>query len=292
MRRILAALTALAVLSGCTQPSVDGSPSPGGPGSIKDIVVGASDTFAPSLAYTPGLVYSRSETIVVWDGTGEALVPGETILLNIYAEALDDGTALKNTFDGLPEATALAPELLGRDLYEHLINVNVGARLLHVAVAPKDSDQEDLALVIDVLPTRAVGNDVGAIEGLPTVVRARNGEPSLVFTDDELPPEVTSATLVQGTGQQVRPGSHVLVHYKGYEWDTQEEFISTWALGTAPYATVVGEGRVILAWDEGLLDKTAGSQVLIIAPPTAGYPDRGTTVFIVDVLYVWNPDPS
>ena len=38
-----------------------------------------------------------------------------------------------------------------------------------------------------------------------------------------------------------------------------------------------------------LLDQTVGSQVLIVAPPSAGYPEEGTLVFVVDILDVWNP---
>ena len=41
---------------------------------------------------------------------------------------------------------------------------------------------------------------------------------------------------------------------------------------------------------QGLLDQTQGSQVMMVVPPTLGYPAIGTMVFVVDILDVWNPE--
>jgi peptidylprolyl isomerase len=57
---------------------------------------------------------------------------------------------------------------------------------------------------------------------------------------------------------------------------------------------VIGAGRVIPAWDKGLVGKKIGSQVLLIVPPGEGYGAEGapsvgisgtdTLVFVVDIL--------
>lgn len=255
------------------------------------ITVGSSETLAPTLEYPEGLVYTNPQSSVMWSGDGEALEPGQLILIQTYAESLEDGSVLINTFDGLPEPYLLAPEFLGDALYEVISRERVGSRILHISPSVEDEDYPPMALVIDIMPLRADGNEVDPVQGLPTVLRDRHGEPTVVIPDDlDEPAEVTSATVIQGGGTQVRPGSHILVHYKAVEWATGEVFLDTWAPGSKPFATTIGQGLNIAGWEEGLIDQTAGSQVLLVVPPAQGYPDMGTTVFVVDILHVWNPD--
>jgi peptidylprolyl isomerase len=56
----------------------------------------------------------------------------------------------------------------------------------------------------------------------------------------------------------------------------------------------MGDGKVLAGWDEGLLGKRVGSQVMLILPPekafgAAGKPENGirgtdTVVIVVDIL--------
>ena len=72
-------------------------------------------------------------------------------------------------------------------------------------------------------------------------------------------------------------------------WDGTE-FDSSW--GGTPFQTTIGAGMVIAGWDQGLVGKTVGSQVLLVIPADLGYgaagsgsiPGGATLVFVVDVL--------
>ena len=69
-------------------------------------------------------------------------------------------------------------------------------------------------------------------------------------------------------------------------------FDSSWETG-APATFGIGNGAVIVGWDEGLVGRTIGSQILLVVPPDKGYGDQGsgetippgaTLVFVIDIL--------
>lgn len=296
------------MLAGCSSASPDATATNDGVASIDDIQIGASDALAPTITLPTDEAFETAEGRVVWDGEGEPLVDDQPVLLDIYAVSLEDGRELVNTFDGLPRPFVLAPEVLGDDLYNLLIDENVGTRVVLVAPAlgasgltptaePAAEGDEasdgvpDVALVVDVISERATGTQKEEQrEDLPWVtVNEDTGEPSIEIGDDlKEPATVQSETLIQGDGEQVKPFSYVLVNYKGVHWDGSE-YSSSWPADMAPFATQIGTGQVIPAWDSALVDQSVGSQVLIVAPAEYGYPEEGTLVFVVDILDVWTP---
>ncbi|WP_062526312.1 FKBP-type peptidyl-prolyl cis-trans isomerase [Demequina rhizosphaerae] len=305
MRRLAVLALALVplVLGACSATSSDVDPSASPSGDISDIVIGGSDTLAPSLEFTPGLDYTEEQSRVVWDGEGEYLADGQPLLLDIYGASLDDGTTLINTYDGLPRSFLLAPEVVGEELYERLLDVRVGARLLVVAPPSFESEAEPpIAMVIDVLPDHAVGTEVDPGPDLPVVTRSATGEPSVTIPKGPGPSDLQIATLIQGSGPQVKDGSYLTVNYTAWYWSAGKDedgkwrkgdvLDSSWPVETAPFELQIGSGQVVRGLDEGLLDQTAGSQVLLVVPASYGYASTGTLVFVVDILDVWNPEGS
>ncbi len=293
MRRVVALMVvAMLALSACSSGDPDATASADLRGSIDRIEIGNSETLAPSLDFVPGLEYRRAETRKVWEGNGGVLVDGQPLLLDFYGESLEDGTVLINTFDGLPRPFLLAPELLGEALYEALRRANVGARFLHVAPPSEENpDEPAMVLVIDVLPARAHGTVVEPRSDHPIVVLGATGEPQITMREGVAAPgELQVATLIQGDGEQIREGSHISVNYKAVFFDTGEIFDSSWDPGKAPLETRIGVGQALLGWEQGLIDQAAGSQVILIMPPAVAYPDKGTMVFVLDILDVWNPE--
>ena len=302
-RRAIAIVVAAALaLAGCSEATPDASTNSGSNADINDIEIGVSDSLAPSITVPEGETFTEPQSKVVWQGTGAPLQDNQPLLLDIYGVSLKDGSELVNTYDGLPKSFLLAREVLGDELYQTLIDSNVGTRVLVVAptqaaggIAPSaDADgsaEPDVALVVDVLPDRAVGEPIEPTSDLPTVtLNPDTGEPSISIPSTLAEPTtVQSETLIQGTGPQVEEGSYILVNYKGVRWADGSEYASSWPVGTAPFSTQIGTGQVIPAWDQALLDQTVGSQVLIVAPPQYGYPEEGTLVFVVDILDVWTP---
>jgi hypothetical protein len=301
MRRLaVIALAAMLVVSGCSSANPEATPS-GGAGRIDDITLSASDTRAPALAWPSSLVFDAAQSQVVWSGDGDQLIDRQPLLLDVYIQSLETGEVLQNTFDGLPRSFLFAPEFLGQDLYDVLRDQRIGARVLLVAPKLEGFDEETaLAVVVDVLSDRANGSSVNPRNDLPIVINGRTGEPDIVLRENqEMPADMTVATLIRGSGEQVQKGSYVVAQYKAIftragsdadgSWVPGGVFDSTWPPEKAPYEFQVGVGETIRAIDEGLIDQTAGSQVMIIAPESWGYPGKGTLVFVIDILDVWTP---
>ncbi len=305
MRRaaVLLLLGALA-LSACTANDQDGTTVSASVGDIDDVVVGASDTLAPSIEWPAGETFTRAQSTVVWEGTGAPLTAGQPLLLDMFIESMDTGDVLRNTYDGLPESTLLAPELLGDALYTVLLDARVGTRVLLVSPPEGEFEGEPaIAVVVDVLSDRAEGDTLDQNTSLPTVTSALTGEPEITIDpNDPMPTELTIATLIQGAGPQIQPGSYIVAQFKAIHvadgskddvsWSAGDVRQSTWPPAQEPLYDQVGTGKLLRAWDEGLIDQTAGSRVMLIVPEEWGYPGEGTVIFVVDILDVWNPLPE
>ncbi|WP_062073315.1 FKBP-type peptidyl-prolyl cis-trans isomerase [Demequina sediminicola] len=328
MRRIAIIATVSAVaLAACTGPSPETEASPSLLGDIDQIVVGTSDSLAPSLEYETGLEYESAQTELLWDGEGEALVPGQSLLLDVYGESLDSADVVINTFDGSPAPYVLSPESVGQALYDVLINAHEGARVLTVEPAElvtgggdnnlgegldtengEPSEAPPLGLVVDVRADHAVGEDQEPVPGMPVVDIGEDGAPSITIAEDAQPvSELQTATLVKGAGPQITADSRVTMNYTMFyyadgegtfddgdgaaheSWSAGDIFDSTWEAERAPLLLDMSAGKATPGMVSGLLDHSEGSRVEMLIPGSAGYALRGTMVVVVDILDVWSP---
>jgi FKBP-type peptidyl-prolyl cis-trans isomerase FkpA len=99
---------------------------------------------------------------------------------------------------------------------------------------------------------------------------------------------------IEGDGEMAQSGSRVTVHYTGWLPDGRK-FDSSLDRGEPFVVDVLGAGRVIQGWDEGLVGMRAGGRRLLVIPPHLAYgpnPIEGqswaTLVFRVDLLSVGN----
>ena len=103
-----------------------------------------------------------------------------------------------------------------------------------------------------------------------------------------------------GDGAVAEKDSPVAVHYTGYLWDATaadnkgKKFDSS-VDRKSPFGFIVGAGRVIKGWDEGVAGMKVGGQRTLIIPPDKGYGERGagaaippnaTLVFDVELMSV------
>ena len=100
-----------------------------------------------------------------------------------------------------------------------------------------------------------------------------------------------------GTGEEARPGAHVVVHYTGWLWQDGvrgRKFDSSKDRGQ-PFAFPLGAGHVIRGWDEGFAGMRVGGTRSLLIPPELGYGARGaggvippnaTLLFEVELLGV------
>ena len=100
-------------------------------------------------------------------------------------------------------------------------------------------------------------------------------------------------TLAEGSGQAAESGNTVTVHYVGTLADGTK-FDSSIDKGT-PFSFVLGAGRVIKGWDQGVLGMKIGEKRRLTVPSSLGYgpggyppviPPNATLIFEVELLSI------
>ena len=91
------------------------------------------------------------------------------------------------------------------------------------------------------------------------------------FEPDRVLPPVE--VLVVGTGAEASAGATAVVHYTGWLLDGTK-FDSSLDRGV-PLEFVIGQGRVIKGWDEGVETMNVGGKRELVIPPDLAYGDRG-----------------
>lgn len=113
-------------------------------------------------------------------------------------------------------------------------------------------------------------------------------------------PELLRIDQRNGSGAVASPGAEVTVHYTGWLFDEKaanqrgEKFDSSVDRGQ-PFTFLLGAGRVIRGWDEGVAGMRVGGRRVLMIPPDYGYgrkgaggviPPNGSLVFDVELLDV------
>mmetsp|Transcript_23395 Transcript_23395/g.35039 ORF Transcript_23395/g.35039 Transcript_23395/m.35039 type:complete len:233 (+) Transcript_23395:34-732(+) len=83
--------------------------------------------------------------------------------------------------------------------------------------------------------------------------------------------------LKAASGAKPSPGDTVTVHCTGYgkNRDLSKKFWSTKDSGQKPFTFDIGEGKVISAWDEGVMTMALGERAVITAQPHCAYGSGG-----------------
>jgi len=246
---------------------------------------------APTVTYVTPLAVEETFRDEIWEGTGAELVDGAPVLIDFWLENARDASLVKESYSTSPTPRMLTVEDLGTDLYETLRGQRVGARLLQVAPGGSGADYPTVT-VLDVLPTRAVGEPLDPDPSLPVVAEGGDGSLSLTPTGTPPPDRLVVEPLVRGTGAQVAAGDVITVQYAGFSWDDGALFDSTWQR-VLPVSFLLSD---VPSWSEGLVDQPAGSRVMLVVPPSypLGVTDAEelagkTVVFVIDILATGTP---
>ena len=116
-----------------------------------------------------------------------------------------------------------------------------------------------------------------------------SAKPQIEFPEGPPPAELAIKDLVVGEGAEATAGAVVDVHYVGVEYDTGEEFDSSWDRGESISFPLRG---LIAGWQDGIPGMRVGGRRQLIIPPEQAYGPAGgghrlsgkTLIFVIDLL--------
>lgn len=271
----------------------------------------------PEVTFTSPTKVATTERSVVIESDGEVAQVGDVV--KVQYSLYNGGTgkeleASDYTEAGLTSFPVDIEQLQISGIVDTLRCSAVGSRVVGVIPSAEGFAEngsqlglaatDDLIFVVDIdsiepapepaepaLP-KADGADQPPVEGMPTVVLDADGRPTVTIPATDPPAELQLAVLKLGTGAVIEPGSDVIVHYQGTNWNTGEIFDESWARGEPSTFNV---DQVIAGFTAALVGQTIGSQVLVVIPPDQGYGAEGrapsiggtdTLIFVVDILGV------
>jgi peptidylprolyl isomerase len=116
-------------------------------------------------------------------------------------------------------------------------------------------------------------------------------KPEIDFYDGPEPTQLVIRDIEVGTGAEARPGSTVDVHYLGVDFESGEEFDSSWSRNQSIDFPL---NNLIKGWQEGIPGMKVGGRRELICPPHLAYGPAGgghrlsgrTLIFVIDLLGV------
>ncbi len=116
-------------------------------------------------------------------------------------------------------------------------------------------------------------------------------KPEVEFYEGAEPTELVIIDIEEGTGAEATPGATVEVHYLGVDFESGEEFDSSWSRGQSIDFPLSG---LIKGWQEGIPGMKVGGRRQLICPPHLAYGPVGgghrlsgrTLTFVIDLLGV------
>ncbi|MEX1209335.1 MAG: FKBP-type peptidyl-prolyl cis-trans isomerase [Candidatus Nanopelagicales bacterium] len=117
-----------------------------------------------------------------------------------------------------------------------------------------------------------------------------SAKPDIDFIEGPAPTELVISDLVVGDGAEAVAGATVLVHYVGVDFETGDQFDSSWDRGEPISFPLAG---LIAGWQDGIPGMRVGGRRQLVIPPRLAYGESGghrlagrTLVFIIDLLAV------
>ena len=114
-------------------------------------------------------------------------------------------------------------------------------------------------------------------------------KPEIEFPDGPPSSELVIEDIIVGDGAEAVAGANVEVQYVGVEYDTGEEFDSSWNRGESIEFPLRG---LIQGWQDGIPGMKVGGRRQLTIPPAQAYGPAGgghrlsgkTLIFVIDLL--------
>jgi hypothetical protein len=313
---IIVTAAVLAALTACA-PFADDSCTPLVPVGTQASYVEADGAVlsAPDVTFPTPLLSKGAQQSVLVAGDGEPIGAGQPV--DLQASLFDGESGEFITASSYDRESPPLRRTAGSDadvLAQILQCARVGSRIAAtVTVADVFGagqldpqlgllDDDPLVLVLDVQAAylaRAQGVPQLGASGVPAVVTTPDGVPGITIPDAPAPTELIDHVLVRGSGETIKRGDRAVLHYTGVVWETGAVFDSSWERQLPSTFVVesftVDPSGIVPGLADALTGKTVGSQVVVVIPPSLGYPEGrspaaippGTTmIFVVDLLGV------
>jgi peptidylprolyl isomerase len=115
-------------------------------------------------------------------------------------------------------------------------------------------------------------------------------KPEIEFIEGPAPEVLEITDIIVGEGAEATPGARVDVHYLGVDFETGEQFDSSWDRGESIQFPLAG---LIAGWQEGIPGMRVGGRRQLVIPPALAYGESGghrlagrTLVFVIDLIDV------
>lgn len=123
------------------------------------------------------------------------------------------------------------------------------------------------------------------------MTEANNTKPEIDRPEGPAPADLQIQDITVGDGAEATPGATVAVHYLGVEYDSGDEFDSSWSRGESIEFPLRG---LIAGWQEGIPGMKIGGRRQLVIPPEQAYGPAGaghrlsgkTLIFVIDLLGV------
>jgi len=300
VRRILLAVTVASslVLAGC-----GGNDS----GGLDKVTV--SQAANPKVTVAKGFSATKTTTRVLSEGGGAALAAGDSVKVNYVAVNGRTGKQFDSSFtNAKPLTITLSTSSILPGFVKGLTGRKIGSRLL-VAIPPKDGfgkaqpqldmkADDTMVFLFDVVAKVAQiasGTAKSLPADLPKLELDAKRHPSK-FTSSAAtapaPVKESAHVVIQGSGEKIKLGQTLNVHYLGQIYPSGKIFDSSWKRG-APSSFQLAEGQLIKCWTNQLVGQTVGSRVVLVCPSDVAYGKAGsgatiksgdTLIFSIDLL--------
>jgi FKBP-type peptidyl-prolyl cis-trans isomerase FkpA len=117
---------------------------------------------------------------------------------------------------------------------------------------------------------------LAALKTTPTPAAGPAKPPAVSGTPGKLSDGLQYIDVQVGCGPAAQSGSNVSVQYTGWLQKTDKKFDSSWDRSAQAFTLVLGQGKVIKGFDEGLMGMKQGGERRLIIPASLAYGAAGS----------------